>query len=136
MKKLLKALLVLLAIIAIALLIFFNLPKSNIKKKDAAFTMNTQMIYNAFNKNEAAANKKYLGKVLEIEGKIIDKSLDKRDASVLRLSQGNKSEVMVSLTTDQSSKLQNYKVGDPIKVKAKCNGFIQEVVFDKGIILD
>lgn len=136
MKKLLKALLILLVIIAIAFLIFFNLPKSNIKKKDAAFTMNTQMIYNAFNNNEAVANKKYLGKVLEIEGKIIDKSIDRRKAGVIRLSKSNKSEVMVSLTTDQTSKLNNYNVGDMIKVKAKCNGFIQEVVFDKGIILE
>jgi len=136
MKKFLKVLLVLLIIFIIGMIIFFNLPKSNIKKKDAAFTMNTQMIYNAFNKNENAANKKYLGKVLEIEGKIIDKSLDRRDAGVIRLSQSKNSEVMVSLTNDQTSKLNNYKVGDVIKVKAKCNGFIQEVVFDKGIILD
>jgi len=85
---------------------------------------------------ENAANKKYLGKVLEIEGKIIDKSIDRRDAGVIRLSQNNKSEVMVSLTNDQTSKLNNYKVGDVIKIKGKCNGFIQEVVFDKGIILD
>lgn len=98
--------------------------------------MNTKMIYEAFVKNETQANQKYLGKILELEGKILDKAIDRREAGVLHLSQGNKSEVMVSLTTKETAKLANYSKGDMIKIKAKCNGFIQEVVFDKGIILD
>lgn len=136
MKKFLKVLLALIIIIIIGLVIFFNLPKSNIKKKDAAFAMKSHIIYQAFNKNEAAANKKYLGKVFEIEGKILDKEIDRRDAGVVRLSQNKKSQVMITLSNDQTTQLGNYNVGDMIKVKAKCNGFIQEVVFDKGIIIE
>lgn len=136
MKKALKLILVLLIILIIGLVIFFNLPKSNITKQDADFTMNTRMIYQAFDKNEATANQKYLGKVLELEGKIIDKAIDRREAAVIRLSQGKRSEVMITLANNQTEKLANYSVGDIIKVKAKCNGFIQEVVFDKGIIVE
>lgn len=136
MKKLLKAIVILIILLIIGMIIFFNLPKSNITKKDADFKMNTTMIYQAFNNNETAANKKYLGKVLELGGKIIDKSIDRRKASVIRLSQSNKSEVMITLAENQTEKLAKYSVGDQISIKAKCNGFIQEVVFDKGIIID
>lgn len=136
MKKLLKALLVLLIIIVIGVIIFFNLPKSNIKSQNAAFSMNTAAIFQAFKKNETKANQKYLGKVLELEGKIIDKTIDRRESAVIRLSQGKRSQVMITLAGNQTENLAKYSVGDAIKVKAKCNGFIQEVVFDKGIIVE
>lgn len=113
-----------------------NLPKANIKNKKAIKAISASALFSEFNKNETQANKKYIGKVIQVNGIIQKKMEDNQDAPVVLLGRSDESHVLVTLESNQAAKLDQYKLGDEINIKAQCSGMLMEVVMNKGIISD
>ena len=136
MKKLVKILIALVVLLVIGYFIVMNLPKANIKNKEAIKSVSASALFQEFEKNENLASKNYIGKVITVAGTIKKKMLDNQEAPVVLLGTNSEDQVLVTLAVDQAKKLENFKVGDEINVKAQCSGMLMEVVMNKGIIAE
>ena len=89
-----------------------------------------------FISNEAEANKKYLGKILEVNGSIV--SLNNLGDSVLTVNLGSQealSSVSCELDNRLNPMLGNYKVGDSLTIVGTCTGYLADVEISNAAII-
>ncbi len=134
MKKLLYFLLALIAICLIGYAIVINLPKASSKNKDAEYTLTSIDLFSEFSNQEQAANKKYIGKTVEVSGKVMEIDQDKQESTVFYLS-ANAGYKGVLCTMENNKKNSKVKIGDVVKIKGQCAGLLQDVVINKCVLI-
>jgi len=133
MKKLLYILITLLVIAVIAYFIVLNLPKASSKNKDASFKIEANDLYSEFQANEVLANKKYIGKTIEISGSIMDMDRDKQGATVLYIdADAGINGLLCTMEMNQKAK---FEVGQEVTLKGLCSGYLQDVVLNKCVLI-
>jgi hypothetical protein len=136
MKTFLKILAGLVLLALIAYFTIMNLPQADIKSEETDISIQATEIYSAFSTDENIANTTYLGKIINVTGKIEEMYDDEAGDPVILMSDSDGQVVaLVTLEPDQKSALANYQVGQEITVKAKCSGMLMEVALTKGIIV-
>ena len=137
MNRLIKILGALLIVLLIGYLVVMNLPQANIEGKDVEESISAELLYQAFVDDESEAEADYLGKVIRVDGIIDEVYNDENNASVVVLSSESGEPVsVITLEGSQTEKIQAYKEGDEISIKAMCNGMLMEVTLSKGLIVD
>ncbi len=106
----------------------FNKPHQGIGNKEAAYTMESKQLFNEFDQNENAANKKYLGKIVCIYGKVADKAVDSKGAMSFILEGGEMAGVGCQFDKNSLKEIQDIKKGQVIRVKGVCTGMLMDVV--------
>ena len=126
----------LIGMIAVAVgLIMYNKPHRVIETASPAFTMPASQLVDEFSSDEAQANARYVGKVIQLNGRL--KDVIQQDSTLILLL-GDTSQII-----SVSCYLQNgdrFKKADPVPgemvtVKGICNGMLMDVVLDKAILL-
>ena len=102
---------------------------------DLSVTANSLIV--AFNSDEAAANVKYLDKVIAVKGIIADIKIDSstRQASVILDSGDPMSSVTCSFYTDEIGAVQKLSKGTEVVIKGKCTGKLMDVVLNNCSIV-
>jgi len=118
----------------VCLMIYYK-PHRSVKNETAAFKLTVTQLVDAFSEDETKANEKYLGKVLEVEGRL--KEIILNDSSLVLLMGDSTQMTGLScyLLRDQKNKYTTLKKGQPVGVKGICNGMLLDVVMDKCILL-
>ncbi len=106
----------------------FNKPHQGIANKEAAFTLDSKKLFNEFDQDETSANKKYLGKVVCVYGKVTDKAVDSKGTFSLILEGGDMAGVGCQFDKSILKDVQNLRKGQVIRVKGKCTGMLMDVV--------
>lgn len=133
--KLLKRLFLLLLILCIVgLLVWKFYPQFSVENKEAASSLPSSELFEAYSANETAANAQYLGKVVQVTGSILEKGKDRQGNATLLLGSGDIPYVFVNLIDTQS--ISDYERGQQIEVKGICTGMLTEVVLNKGVIIE
>ena len=133
MKKILYFIIAFIVGFIIAYFVIINLPKASSKNKTAEFTVTAPQLYTEFAQNEKAANRKYIGKTVEVSGKIIETEKDKQGSTVLYLD-ANQEISSVLATLEKSQKGGNLNAGANVSLKCQCSGYLQDVVLNKCVI--
>ena len=108
----------------------FNMPRRNIAKENAAFTMTAKQLISDFKKDENGANAKYLDKVIAVSGEI--KGIRTLDNHSMVFSLEDAMEG-VSCTIDSAdvvrntSKLSQLKGGETATFKGRCSGMLMDI---------
>lgn len=135
MKKYLKiSFAVALFIALIVILYMFRKSPDSLRNTKPDYILDPLVLVDEFNKNENTANQKYLDKVIQVEGIIIDidKSFDEKTTIYIEGSIfGN---VSCLIANDQLKGI-NLELGNSIAVKGKCTGYILDVVLTKCSLL-
>jgi hypothetical protein len=99
-------------------------------------TVNANELIAAFEKDSSAANRQYLGKVIEVTGNV--KSIEKEEgaATVSLGESGSMSSVRCSMDTAYVQQVANIQEGSTITVKGACTGFISEELLGSDVILN
>jgi len=137
MKKILVALAVIILLIVLGVFIAFNLSGDSVAKKETDHSLSASALYSEYTANEAASNKKYIGKTIEVNGTISELSKDQQGAIVIMFTESGEIEgVMCTLEKDQNTSA--LKVGSTVKVKGQCTGKLDMtgVVLNKGVLLE
>lgn len=123
------------AILAIALIIFFGLkeynkPHVDVVKATPDIIASSEEIINEFQDNEGLANKKYLDQIVQISGRISKIEASENNDIILSLLNDKMTfgTVICHLTSDENKKLINLKVGQNIVVKGICTGYLMDVI--------
>lgn len=108
---------------------FYNKPRRDMAQEDAAFTLSASELSAAFFADEKAANEKYLGKILEVQGRVSE-LIEEENSFGLLLDGGEDGMVYcafhnqpVGISVDQS-----------VVVKGICSGYLMDVVLNDCVI--
>lgn len=143
MKTGLKIALIILAIALItgsfSVYYIFNKPHRNIEIETPAYTIEAELLFNEFDKDEVFANQTYVDQVVQVSGTIVELFIDEYQISIV-LSDNIKgvSCELGNLTIDRKESIINsLKIGDQITLKGKCDGFdmIMGVVLTRCFIV-
>ena len=110
-------------------------PAEKVVLTEASYEVDAESIFQEFSDNESEANKKYLNKVITVEGKVSEMlTIDSAGLNVT-LSTDNPMfgvSCQLPMETDQTS----LRIGDDVRIKGLCTGKLMDVVLVKCVIED
>lgn len=101
---------------------------------DAALTADSLLA--AYSTNEDAANKKFLGKILDVSG-VIASMTNEQDTviNILLGPEDGMSHVSCSVSATESSKLKSLAVGKAATIRGVCTGYLMDVELNRCVIV-
>ena len=103
-------------------------------KADASITA-TDLI-KAFEKDSAAANGQYLGKILEVSGTTKTVENEDKSATIVLGEEGNMSGIRCSMDSNFVQKAAQLKQGSKTIVRGACTGFNADEMLGSDVILN
>lgn len=115
----------------------FMRPHRDMMKTQPEFVMDASALFNDFSNNETTANKKYLGKVVQITGKVIDVKNENHETAVtLEDELFGVSTYLDSAFVAQNSKLvSSINSGQMVTLRGQCDGMLNDVVISRAVII-
>lgn len=135
MKKILLAGLVL-AVAGIGIGYYmWNKPHQNIAKTKPAHTLAATSLVDAYQADEAAANDKFLGQVIEVSGEVTKVSMNADGTSQVMLKSNDLlASVTGNLQESEASYVESLKAGDQVTIKGECTGMLMDVILERCVI--
>jgi len=132
-KKVLLALLVFSLVAAGYGYYLFNKKSTDVGGEKADYELSAETLLADYNKDETAANTKYLDKVIAVKGKVAEVKLDSAtgQATVILDSGDPMAAISCSFYNDNSSAVKKLGPGIEVVIKGKCTGKLMDVVLNK-----
>ena len=114
----------------------YNKPTRDLKKEKADFSIPTTELYEQFSQNEINANQQYLDKTLQVQGVL--KTISRGEDGSLNLNLDAGSEmggVTCEVPAANIPEGLALQVGQQIKVKGQCTGYLMDVVLVKCVLV-
>lgn len=97
---------------------------------EAAIVLTAKQLAAEYENDEAAANKKYLGNVLQVSGTVSEVTLNQQNKPVIVLPGSDMSNVQCTLQDSTYA----VKKGDTVSIKGFCTGYLTDVIMDRCIV--
>ena len=104
----------------------YNKPHAGIADQKTDYTLTAVDLFNSFQKDESAANKKYLEKVSEVKGMISVIQVGSANTNI-QIDASPMGGVNCSFSSADEQVLKTLKKGDTLTVKGRCTGFLMDV---------
>ena len=116
----------------------WNKPPEGVAKKKPDFILTPAKLLTDFQNNEEAANAKYLGKVVQLNGTILEIVPGENMEMQVILETGDlMARVSCVMKEDYNTFLERkLKRGDTVTIKGFCTGVIMDVVVDRCVIVN
>lgn len=114
----------------------WNKPHENMQSSKAEASLDAATLFKAFNDNEEAANKSYLGKTLAVSGKVKEVSNEAGSPIKITLETGEDFGVVCELDPLSKHPKTDFKPGDDISLKGKCDGLNFDVQLSRCVIVN
>ncbi|MGB8492475.1 MAG: hypothetical protein WCE64_15580 [Bacteroidales bacterium] len=108
---------------------FFNMQHRDLGKVKPDFTITAVDLQKAFEDNEAAANTRYVNKVLEVSGVIASLKPGENNSLSVFLKTGSDLSSVIC-TFQQGTALSGFKPGDAITIRGSCSGYLTDVLLN------
>jgi hypothetical protein len=102
---------------------FFDKKVEGVSEVKAEFTMSCDSIYNAFSNDEIAANKIYIGKIVEVSGKVHTIEKDMANVSIMLSTTEGMGFVICRLDSAAALTFKGVE-GQNLKLKGECVGYM------------
>lgn len=137
-RKNLIIFILILVIIPISLFFYvYNKPHRDINDEEPVVNITANQLFVEYEQNEDEANERFLDKVIIIEGKIDELDISKEDDPTIIIKNAEDFfGVSCSFGKEMEQLLANKKIGDFIKVKGICKGYLSDVVLIDCIIIE
>jgi RecG-like helicase len=111
----------------------YNKKPADVRTITANFELTAAALVADYNKDEAAANLKYLDKVIDVKGKITEIKLDSASGqSTVILDSGDPmAAVTCSFYNEEAASVKTLTQGAEVVIKGKCTGKLMDVVLNK-----
>ena len=137
MKKIILVILILGLIGAGYAFYLYNKPVADTSNLKAAYSLSADDLFNQFESDESMANSKYLGKIIEVKGKIREFSIgDSGEINLVLASGSDMFGINCGLSKGQDKEYRNFREGDSIRVKGECSGISMDVVLTRCVIVN
>ena len=113
---------------------FYQKPRTTATSQQTDFTLSADDLYHQFETNEAAANQKYAGKIIEVTGLVSDVQKTDSACAVLLTAAQAMGGINCSMAEANTNTIQQ---GKEVTIKGKCAGFLMDVnVLDAVLITE
>jgi hypothetical protein len=133
LKKALLALLVLVLIGLATGLYLWNKPHEDIAAAKPDLLIAATDLFSAFETDEAAANAKYLDKLVEVVGTVAESEINEDGSVRVVLETGGMFGVACSLDPLAKHLRTAFPVGEQIRLKGRCSGYNLDVQLDRCV---
>lgn len=136
-KKLLIAVAIIGAIAAYFVWANFLKTAPSVRKLDAAYQVEAVALYSEFDSNEAAANVKYLNKIVQVSGIVAKVETSEGSKPIISLKTEGFGVVNCTMESDlDEEELAKIQVNSSIVIKAECIGMLLDVLLNRAIIIE
>lgn len=111
----------------------YNKPVASLAHKKPDVEVAASQLISAYETDEKTANEKYLGKVVQVSGKIADITTEEGKKKVHLESDNPISMVICELENGNQS--EELKPGDEIKIKGLCSGYLSDVILVQSCVV-
>jgi len=133
MKKLVVPLLVLAAIFIGIGFYMYNKPVESLDNKKADVTVTADQLVADYEANEQAANDKYLGKVVQVSGKVAQVTSEDGKNKVVFETANPISGVITEL--EEGNDAEGINAGEEATVKGMCSGYLSDVILVRSTVV-
>jgi hypothetical protein len=135
MKKIIISLLVIGILGGIYAYQQYNKPHLDVAKAASDAQIDATALFDAYSKDEAAANQKYTGKIVEVTGKVSEASKTPEGTVKVNLQAGGDGMFGVSCSLDPKNATATMPAaGATLTVKGNCDGFNMDVQLSNCVI--
>ena len=113
----------------------FRKADTSVSSKKADYELEASELLQRFEENEQLANEKYLGKILVVQGIINDITEDSLNIS-LHLDADNELSGIICSFNKAVINPQSVTIGDNVKVKGICTGYLLDVVMNRCSLVE
>lgn len=136
MKKLILIVLVLVVIGGVTGYLMYNKPHKSTADATSDFVVDAPALFKEFSSDEAAANTKYLDKVVKVRGTVKSVETDEAGNSILTLDAADEMfGVICTIPNNVSGDLEMPEVGEQVTVKGVCTGMLMDVVLIRCVLV-
>ena len=129
MKPYAKYIFLALAALLVLGIYLYNKPHKNVSRSEPDYVLEAKALFLAFEFDEAAANAKYLDKVIEVSGAVREVTEDEAGRLSITLDTGNDFfGVVCELQADVPWTRADFRAGQPVVFKGLCTGIAMDVV--------
>jgi hypothetical protein len=132
-KKILISLVVLAVIGAGFGYYMYNKPVESLEYKKADVSVSAEQLIKEYEADETSANEKYLGKILEVSGKVAGITEEEGKKKVSMESSNPMSAVICEL--EEKMGTGELKAGDDVRMKGLCSGYLSDVILVQSSIV-
>lgn len=112
----------------------FNKPQKDLNREKADFVLTASELHKEFTADEPAANLKYIGKTIEITGKITSVNIEKEKAVSIILETSDKTSSVIC-TFRQSMDPREINTMKPATVRGELSGFLMDVLLNNCVLV-
>jgi tRNA_anti-like len=112
----------------------YNKPHTNVVTAHIETSISADDLLKAFKENEAQAGNKFINKVIEVSGNIADSKNENNQIIIQIETTDMLSNVICTLDSTQTSNKKEYKVGQSIRIKGICSGYLSDVILDRCVV--
>jgi tRNA_anti-like len=134
MKKIILVFLLIAAIGGVFAYMQYNKPHQNIEKASVDAQIEATALFDAYTKDEAAANQKYTGKIIEVTGKVKEVTKTPDGAAKVNLEAAGDAMFGVSCALDAKQVVPAFAIGQNVTMKGKCDGFNLDVQLSTCVV--
>lgn len=137
MKKALIVIVIAVVLIGAAVYYFvYNKPHRNIISEEAAYSLPSSEIYNAFTTNPDDANTKYLNKVVSVTGIVTDVAeINDNEVKIVLSADDDMFGVACSFSDEEAEKAKLMQEGNEVTIKGLCTGYSGDDVMPGDVVL-
>jgi len=112
----------------------YNKPVERLEKKQADVSVSADQILSDYETNEKDADAKYLGKIVEVNGKV-GEITSEEGINKIHLETSNPIAAVIC-DLDKGNEAGNLKVGDHAKIKGMCSGYLSDVILVRSTVVN
>ncbi|MEP7109556.1 MAG: hypothetical protein ABI760_16300 [Ferruginibacter sp.] len=111
----------------------YNKQPADVRKLPLDYELTATVLLEEFNKDETAANLKYLEKVIAVKGKVSEVKLEPStgQATVILETGDPVASVTCSFYDDEVDAVKKLNKGEAVIIKGKCTGKLMDVILNK-----
>jgi len=117
----------------------YNKPHADISKMTPDFVIEAKLLFEEFESDEQMASQKYIDKVLQVNGTLVEVNWDTDGSVILSLEDflfGVSCSIDSSTATTTLIAIDKLSPGDQISVKGQCDGMLTDVKLSHCILVD
>ena len=133
-----KSLLIILPLLVIAAgigLYMYNKPHADLHASEADFKLKAAELLETFSNNETDANAKYLNKIVEVSGVVVEKEVTETgDVIVFLKEPGEMFGVSCAFVPEQQAEAESLQTGEQTTIKGVCTGMLMDVSLSRCVV--
>ena len=133
-KILFPLLLIIVVILAWIAYSMYHKPHADFSNIKPAHTITAQQLYQDYDENEEVANEKYLGKVIQVNGKVKSIKRSEDNANVYLDTGSGLGDINCAFM--EASEVEDLEEGDPVSIRGLCSGKLMDISLERCIVLN